>query len=131
MAQAGTYALRKFGLTVGTAFGVLGLLFWYFGRDASSTVALAVGAILVLLGVLLPLALAPVEGAWMALAMVLAWINTRLILTLLYYLVITPIGGLVRLRRDPLNRRLHDGSPSYWIRRDPKTRDRVLYERQF
>jgi len=77
------------------------------------------------------MALGPVERGWMAVAMVLAWINTRIILTVLFALVFTPVGLVMRLLRDPLNLKFRDGRSSYWIRRDAKSFERLQYERQF
>src|SRR3972149_7215658 len=67
--------------------------------------------------VLSPAGLRPVHRVWMRGADLLAWVNTRLVLGLVYFLVMTPIGLLMRLAgRDPLDRRLGD-RPSYWIAR--------------
>jgi hypothetical protein len=67
----------------------------------------------------------------MDLALVLAWVNTRIILTLLFYAVFTPIGVIMRLFRDPLDRRLHDGRVSYWVPKEPEPFDPKRYENQF
>ena len=56
-------------------------------------------------GLVAPRLLAPVERGWMRFAEVLGRINTRIILTLLYCVVITPVGWIVRRwRDDPLDR---------------------------
>jgi len=56
---------------------------------------------------------------WMKLAALLAWINTRLILTVLFFLVFTPVGIILRLlKNDPLERRFEKGSLSYWRRKE-------------
>lgn len=123
--------LRKFGLTVGAALLVLGGVSGYRGGTWLPSVLGAAGGSLLLLGMVLPEALGPIERAWMALAAVLSWISTRIILTLLFYVAFTPIGLIMRIFRDPLNRKLRDGSSSYWIRRGRKGHDRVAYERQF
>ena len=125
------HKLRKFGLTVGGAFLVFGALRGYLHYGNLAIVLLGIGGVLIAFGLAFPTALAPVEKAWMALAHVLAFINTRIILTLLFYLVFTPIGLIARMVKDPLDRKLHDGNTSYWFRRDPKPADRVVYERQF
>ena len=123
--------LRKFGLTVGGAFLVFGAIRSYFHFGNGAIVLLAIGGVLSVFGIALPTALGPVEKAWMALAEALAFINTRIILTVLFYLVFTPIGLITRMFKDPLNRKLHDGNMSYWIRRQPKPADPALYQRQF
>jgi hypothetical protein len=125
------HKLRKFGLTVGGAFLLFGGIRSYFHFGNVSIVLLGIGGALSVGGIVFPRALAPVEKWWMALAQVLAFINTRILLTVLFYLIITPIGLVTRMFKDPLNRKLHDGSMSYWIRRQPKPADPARYQRQF
>jgi hypothetical protein len=67
----------------------------------------------------------------MKFALVLGHFNTRVILTVLYYLVMTPVGFIMRLFRDPLDRSLKDGNASHWIKREPQPVDLARYERQF
>jgi hypothetical protein len=123
--------LRKFGLTVGGAFLVFAAIRSYLHFGNFAIVLFGVGSALSAFGLVFPAALRPVEKAWMALAHVLAYVNTRIILTVVFYLVFTPIGLIARWVKDPLDRKLHDGSTSYWIRREPKPADRAIYERQF
>ena len=123
--------LRKFGLTVGTALIVFAGLTRYGGAAYLPFVLAGAGGALVLLGLTVPMALRPIEKGWMAVAMVLAWINTRILLTLAFYLLFAPAGLIMRLMRDPLNRAFRTGNSSYWIRRDVKAHDQILYERQF
>ena len=130
-AQVSVQKLRKFGLTVGGAFLVFGAIRSYFHFGTGAIVLFGIGGVLSVFGIVFPAALRPVEKAWMALAEALAFINTRIILTVLFYLVFTPIGLVARMFKDPLNRKLHDGSTSYWIRRQPKPADPALYQRQF
>ena len=124
-------ALRRFGLTVGGVFLLLGCVSWWRAHEVAPRVLWVLGAPLVLLGLVAPSLLRPVERAWMAMAEVLGRINTRIILTTLYFLVVTPVGWLRRQREDPLNRRMRDGSPSNWILREPKPVDPARYRQQF
>lgn len=87
--------------------------------------------LLVVPGAIMPAVLGPVERAWMAMAGVLGHVNARIILTALFYLVMTPIGWIVRLGRDPMDRRLDPAKPSDWIRRQPEPADLEHYRRQF
>ena len=86
---------RRFGLVVGAAFLVLGLLVWWRGRPLGSQVFGVIGAALILFGLLLPNALRPVHRAWMGLALGISKVTTPIFLGLIYFGVITPIG-LVR-----------------------------------
>ena len=89
------------------------------------------GGALLVPGLLMPAILAPVERAWLKFAEVLGAVNTRAILSVLFYAVLTPIGVVLRAFRDPLDRTLDDRAASNWKRRPagPVTRER--YEQQF
>ena len=124
-------ALRRFGLTVGGVFLALGCLSWWRAHEVAPRVLWGLGAPLVTLGLIAPGLLRPVERAWMAMAEVLGRINARIILTTLYFLVVTPIGWLRRRQGDPLNRRMRDGTASNWILRERKPFDAARYRNQF
>lgn len=125
-------ALRKFGLVVGGVLLALALLLWWRQRGWWPWVAVP-GGMLVILGTVLPVALRWVYLAWMGLALVLGTVMSTVLLTLLFFLGVTPIGWLARFRgKDFLRRRIDSGSASYWLPRDRSTRrDRAFYERQF
>ena len=123
--------LRKFGLTVGTAFAVFGAISWWRGHELPPRVLWTLAGLLIVPGLIAPSILGPVQRGWMAFAMVLGHINTRIILTVLYYLVMTPVGLIMRLFRDPLDRSLKDTRDSQWIRREREPVDVARYERQF
>lgn len=123
--------LRKFGLTVGAAFLVLGAISWWRGHELPPRIMWTVAGLLMVPGALAPALLRPVHRGWMALALVLGHVNTRIILTALFYLVFTPIGLIMRLFRDPLNRSLRDHSDTQWIKRDLEPVEPGRYERQF
>ena len=124
-------SLRRFGLTVGGVFLLLGCVSWWRGHEVAPRIMWVLGAPLFTLGLIAPSLLGPVERAWMAMAEVLGRINTRIILTTLYYLVVTPIGALRRRTSDPLNRRMHDGAASNWTKRERVPVDPARYRHQF
>ena len=123
--------LRRFGLTISGGLVLLGLLSWFRGHTTVPVLFWTIAAVLFLLALIFPRLLLPIEKAWMGLALVLAWVNTRIILTFLFYAILTPIGMVMRLFRDPLDRRLHDGRVSYWVQKEPKPFDPKGYENQF
>jgi hypothetical protein len=88
---------RRFGLVVGAAFLALGLLVWWRGRPLASQVFGAIGAALILSGLMLPDALRPVHRAWMRLALGISKVTTPVFLGLIYFGIITPIGLFRRL----------------------------------
>jgi hypothetical protein len=87
--------------------------------------------LLVVPGLIVPAVLGPVERRWMAFAEVLGRVNTRIILTLLYWLVMTPIGLVRRAFADPLDRTLHDGRTTSWVARSREPVDIARYRQQF
>ena len=123
--------LRKFGLTVGGAFAVFGAISWWRGHELPPRVLWTLAALLMVPGAVAPAVLGPVHRVWMAFATVLGHVNTRIILTVLFYLVMTPVGLIMRLFRDPLDRSLRDRSTTQWIKRESQPVDPGRYERQF
>lgn len=97
---------RSFGISVGTVLiGIAAFLLWR-GRVTAAEIAGAVGAVLLVLGLTAPAVLKYPSAAWWKLAMVLGYVNARVILTVAFALVLTPMGLLWRLiGRDPLSRR--------------------------
>ena len=68
---------------------------------------------------------------WMKFAHALGWVNTRIILTLVYLLIMTPLALIFKVvGKDPMNRKF-GGQDSYWIKRESNAFDRDSYRRQF
>ena len=129
--ETASIQLRRFGLTISGGLFLLGLLSWFRGHTTVPVLFWAIATVLFLLALIFPRLLLRIEKAWIGLALVLAWVNTRIILTFLFYAILTPIGMVMRLFRDPLDRRLHDGRVSYWVQKEPKPFDPKGYENQF
>ena len=131
MEGASSSELRRFGLSVGGVFLALAALSRWRGHVIAPVVLASLGVLLVVPGVVAPRVLGPVRRGWMHGAGVIGDFNARVILTLLYYVIVFPIGFVLRRVRDPLDRALDDGRTSQWIRRTPGPVDRARYERQF
>ena len=131
MTRQSNRELRKFGITVGLAFLVLGSISWWRGHELPPRVLWSAGALLIVPALVAPALLAPVQRGWMAFAEVLGAFNTRLILCVLFYLVFTPIGVVMRLFRDPLTRSLRDRETTQWVRRKAEPVEMARYEQQF
>ena len=117
MAQ-GTKELRSFGLLVGGVFALIGILSLWFGRRGWHLWPLAAAALLIVPALVAPRVLAPIHRGWMRLAEVLAWVNTRIILALAFFLMFTPIGIVRRwIAGDTLNLRLDRDAASYRVTR--------------
>lgn len=123
---------REFGLIVGGIFVLLGGWWLYRGKfPHAARVILPLGALLVLLGLVWPRALVLPNKVWMLLAEGLSFVSTRIILGVVFFLVITPIGVIKRLSGwDPLSRRGARGS-SYWKPYSERQRDPRHYEKMF
>ena len=122
---------RKFGVTVGLLLMVLSGFFLWKGKESFEPMLFS-GLVLCLLGLMLPVALKPVYWIWMVIAVILGWIVTRVILSLLFYVVITPIGMLSRLSGSSfLNLKWNKSKDSYWNSRPTKQRNSEDFEKQF
>jgi hypothetical protein len=117
--------LRKFGLLISGVILVIAGYNYFFGNPA--LVYLANIAIILGIGALAyPHPLKPIYWVWMAIAVVLGWIMSRVILIVLFYLVLTPIGLIGRISGKRFLKLDFDReASSYWERReaqsDPKT----------
>lgn len=97
----------------------------YRGRMTAVYICGGGGITLALIGLLLPAVARRFHIMWMSIAVVLGWVNSRILLTLMFYLVFTPYGFVSRLvGRDPLDRRAL-GRESYWT---PRKRTRQTKE---
>ena len=125
-------AEREFGLIVGGVLLLLSLWWVYRGKfPVVSPITLPVGAALVLLGLVFPKALVWPNRAWMALAEVLSFVMTRIILAFVFFAIVTPIGVVKRVFGwDPLHRRA-GASESYWRPYSDRQRDPRHYEKMF
>ncbi|MCK4413178.1 MAG: sxtJ [Candidatus Eisenbacteria sp.] len=123
--------LRRFGLTVGGALVLLAaVLFWR--EQPLWPVFAGTGGLLVGLGLLVPTWLAPVERVWMAVARAMGWVMTRVILGLLFCLIFTPAGLILRLLgKDPLGLRFPIDVPTYWQERTSYDRAPARMEKMF
>ncbi len=94
---------RSFGLGVGTVSALVGAVLWWRGSPAVGPVLGVLGAALVILAAIAPAALRVPNRVWWRFAQALGWVNTRVLLTLFFGVVLTPVGGAMRLfGRNPL-----------------------------
>lgn len=121
---------RKFGLTVGTAFLVLAAISRWRGHAAAPSVLAALGGVLFLAGLAIPGRLGPVFRAWMRLAHLLSKVTTPILMGLIYFVVLTPIGLAMRLLgKNPLEAREENGS--LWVPHDRRSNTPGSMSRQF
>lgn len=121
--QATTKELRTFGLMVGGVFSVIGLWPIVFRGDSPRIWAISVGGVLVGLGLAVPSSLKHIHLVWMKIGHVLGYINTRILLGVIFYGLITPMGMIMRvLGKDPMHRVLVPGVDTYRVIRPPRAR---------
>lgn len=122
--------LRTFGMTMGIAFLAISSLFFFRQKHAGATYSLVVSCVFFIMRLVLPTFLKPVYVVWMRLAFVLGWVNTRIILIVMFYLIFTPIGLVMRLFRvDLLERKKKE--ETYWKNKEKEAFDFSNYERRF
>jgi uncharacterized membrane protein HdeD (DUF308 family) len=118
-----TKDLRQFGLLVGGVFAVIGLWPVVFRSESPRLWAMIIGSLLIVLGAIAPQSLKQVHRGWMKIGHVLGSINTKIILGIIYYLLITPMGLIMRLMgKDPMHRALAQGTDTYRVVRAPRPR---------
>ena len=123
--------LRNFGLTLGIAFGLLGILFIWKGNP-SYFYLFALSGFLLVFGIVFPVVLKPFQKLWMTIALIIGYIMTRVILCLLFYLIITPISLTSRIFGTKfLDIKIEKSKSSYWIERKQDTLDKEKYEKQY
>ncbi len=123
---------RRFALTLAAALAVFAFIGWWSGRGLLPFILIAIASILNAAGLIAPTRLQPLERAWMALAHAISRVTTPILMGIVYFLVLSPVGVVRRFAgRNPLDRQPVNGS--YWIARqesDPAVR-RKRMERQF
>jgi hypothetical protein len=122
---------RRFALTLAIAFAVLGGIAYLRHRHATSVAFAALAAMFLLAAMAFPGKLEPVERAWMGLAHAMSRVTTPIFMSIVYFVVLTPIGLIRRLAGNPLvHKPVED---SYWVARQPtdKAASRRRMERQF
>ncbi len=110
---------RRFGLIVGAILCALAALPLLHHQPARLWL-LVPGVVLVVLGAAAPAVLAPVNRLWFRFGLLLGRVTNPIVMGVLFFTVMVPIGwmlrrsgkDLLRLRRDP-------AAQSYWIARDP------------
>lgn len=122
---------KKFGITMGIILTIIGfLLLWKKNNYFEYSFFLA--AAFFILGLVLPSVLKYVYKAWMSLAVVMGFIMTRVIMVIIFYLIVTPIGLIASITgKKFLDMKIDQSAKSYWIARESAQKVKSDYERQF
>ena len=129
--EAGKKEVRNFGLLFGAICGVVAMYLLYRESPAWGWL-LVVAGLFAGTGLFAQSVLRPLYIGWMRFAFALGWLNTRVLLGLFFYLIITPTGLVLRLvGKDLLDQKIHRSAKTYWKKRTQATFDPKQMERQF
>ena len=123
--------LRKFGLVVGSVFVLI--TFWMVYKNFLPTqrhLFGIIGFLLMIVGVSFPSALKFVYKVWMGLAFAIGWVVSRALITIIFIIVLTPIGLVMRLAgKEILDINMKKQEETYWIKKD---KNKILnYEKMY
>jgi hypothetical protein len=122
---------RKFGIGLSIILSVIATIQLIIGRELYSYFyGAGIGTLLI--GLVLPILLKPIFILFSYIGFVLGWFMTRVILSFLFYVVFTLIGGILRLfGKKFLDLKLDRNTGSYWIDKKSERLERKNYENQF
>ena len=118
---------RNFGLITGLIVCILfGLLIPWLFSLAYPYWPWIVAGVMAALALIIPVALQPIYIVWMKFGSVMGWVNTRIILGLLFYVMFLPVGLVMRLfGKDPMRRKLDKAATSYRVISENESKDNV------
>ena len=123
---------RSFGISVGTVCWAIWACAWWRGGGERLLWLGLLGASLMVMGRLAPAWLRMPSAVWWKLSHALGWMNARVILSCLFFLVFTPVGLVLRLAgHDPLRLRRRAAGTSAWSPYPERLRNSAHYERMF
>ena len=129
--KTGKKDLRSFGFTIGIILLLVAAFLFYREKESFQTF-LYIAGVFIGLALILPSMLKPIYIVWMTFAVILGWFMTRVILSLLFYAIITPIGVVLRIfGKDFLEIKKESVQGSYWNQRDSNIEKNQNYEKQF
>ena len=127
--SAGLPTERSFGLGIGGVCMAAAALVWWRGSSTMGLVLLVTGTLLIGFGLVAPLVLRAPNRLWWRVAQAVGWVNTRVLLTLFFAIVLTPVGVAMRLfGRNPLQ---GAGAQTNWTPYPARRRDPRHYEHLF
>ena len=123
---------RSFGLVFAGFFALLAALGIYYGHTNRWPIWLGLAVVFALVAFAAPRILAPLNRLWTKFGLLLHTIISPIILAVLFFLCIAPIGLIMRMvGKDPLRLRMEPGAKSYWIVREPPGPEPESFKNQF
>jgi len=110
--------VRKFGFSLGLAMNIMGAVMFYRGKGHFIWFT-GFGCLDLILAILWPQALSPLKKALDFIILLVGRIVNTVSLLLVFYLIFSPIGILLRIfGRDLLHKKMDRSLVSYWIKRE-------------
>ena len=128
--KSGRNELRNFGLTIGLILFIIAGVLFFKEKDIYVTLSYFAGGF-ISFGVIYPRILKPIYFVWMIFAAILGWVMTRVILILIFYLIITPIGLITRILGEDFLALKKLKVDSHWNYRNSSKELSQDYEKQF
>jgi len=123
--------LKKFGIGGGVFFLAIAIIVLVWKKEVHSHL-LVISAVFFLFAFTVPKALKPIYAVWMPIALTIGWVITRIILGVLFFLVFTPIGLIMKaFNKTPLELKINKKANSYWAEKEGAKFDKKSYENQF
>ena len=124
-------AVKKTGLTVGVVLILISMLLWYLGKTTFVYFSITGGLFIIFALIAIPV-LRPFHKLWMMFALAMGFVMSRVILTLLFYIILTPIGLIAKLvgkKFMPIG--FDKKASTYWEKRENPVKQQIDYDRQF
>ena len=122
---------RAFGLLFGALAGAMAVLAVWKGRPSAFGWG-AVAVLFVAAALWAPPLLGPLNRAWRRVALLLSKVTTPIVMGLMFFVVLTPVGAIMRLTgKDPLRLRFDSAAPSYWLPRSSQGERQTSMDKQF
>tara|TARA_B100000287_G_scaffold423810_1_gene467579 strand:- start:430 stop:840 length:411 start_codon:yes stop_codon:yes gene_type:complete len=128
--KTGKKDLRSFGYTIGIILLFISAILLYHGNYLHKNLAI-IATIFIGMGVVAPVFLKPIYLIWMTFAVVLGWIMTKIILSVVFYIIITPISFITRLFGEDFLSLKKIKNDSHWNNRNSSDEVNQNYEKQF
>jgi len=120
--ELGAKQFRSFGLIIGGIFAFISLWPTLFRGDNLHLWVLILAGLLIVQALLWPMGLRPIYRVWMAIGYALGWANTRIILSIGFYGMFTPMGYVMRLLgKDPMRRGFDPNTSTYRVLPSPQS----------
>ena len=123
-------SLKSFGITIGIILFFIALILLINDNPLFKNLGIT-SSVFLILGLMAPMILKPFYLIWMIFAVILGWVMTRVILSMLFYLILTPIGLITRFLGEDFLSLKRVNSGSYWNNRDAVEELKQDYRKQF